>query len=304
MQRSSSITIRELAFMHKTLAGGVHALTSGSGPAIVCIAGWPQTAEAFLDVMDALSRNHRLLVLDPPGLGNSAPSTTGYDTQAISRLLMTAVESELGETTPYHLVGHDVGAWIAFSWAALQRSTVLSVTLMDATFFGFTPAMSFPPPYDANIKMWQFTFNRLPELPELLTAGRERVLLDWLFDNKAVHPERITKARRDIYVAAYSRPGAMSQGFAYYRAVLDSAQKNVQLYADEKLRIPVMALGGDHAAGEIMKSLPEQISTLTDLCRSVSLPDCGHYLMEEQPEACATTILDFIHAAEQSNQGT
>lgn len=286
---------------HKTLAGGVHALISNTTAAtsIVCIAGWPQTAESFLDIIEPLSRNHRLLVLDPPGIGQSAPSTEGYDTQTIAQLLAAAVRSELGETTRYHLVGHDVGAWIAFSWAALQRSAVLSLTIMDATFFGFTPAMSFPPPYDANIKLWQFAFNRLPELPEALTAGRERILLDWLFDNKAVHPQRITKDRRDIYVAAYSKPGAMSQGFAYYRAVLESAQENVRLYAENKLAIPVLALGGDHAAGEVMKSVPGQISTAASLNRSVSLSDCGHYLMEEQPGTCAAAILDFIRAAAQ-----
>ncbi|KAK7222348.1 hypothetical protein V2G26_010351 [Clonostachys chloroleuca] len=61
----------------KTLGSGVRALVAGKGPVIICVAGWPQTAESFLDILPALSENHRVLVLDPPGLGDSAPSSGG-----------------------------------------------------------------------------------------------------------------------------------------------------------------------------------------------------------------------------------
>ena len=59
---------------------------------------------------------------------------------------------------------------------------------------GLAPPRDFPLPFEVNKKLWQFSFNILPELPELLTRGRERELFDWLFNNKAVHPERITRA--------------------------------------------------------------------------------------------------------------
>jgi hypothetical protein len=36
------------------------------------------------------------------------------------------------------------------------------------------------------------SFNRLPDLPEVLTQGKERELLDWPFDNKAEYLSRIT----------------------------------------------------------------------------------------------------------------
>lgn len=169
---------------------------------------------------------------------------------------------------------------------------------MDATILGFVPEASFPLPYEANIKSFQFAFNRLPDLPEILTVGRERQLLDWLFDQKSVHPERITQARRDIYVNAYSRPGAMSRGFAYYRDFLASAEANQSAMAKELLDVPVMTVGGDHAAGEAMKPVPANVTKQMSLSRSVSLEDCGHYLMEEQPEACARAILDFISHTE------
>ncbi|KAL2201753.1 alpha/beta-hydrolase [Sarocladium strictum] len=282
----------------RILSSGLRALVAGHGPVIVCVAGWPQTAEAFLDVLPALSQEHKVFVLDPPGLGDSAPSSEGYDTQTVSKILQTAIRNEIGQSTRYHLVGHDVGAWIAFSWAALDRQHLRSVTLMDATILGFVPKSTFPLPYEANIKSFQFAFNRLPNLPEILTAGRERELLNWLFDQKSVHPERITQARRDIYVDAYSRPGAMSRGFAYYRDFIAGAEANQRAMAKELLNVPVLTVGGDHAAGEAMKPVPANVTKQTSLSRSISLEGCGHYLMEEQPEACARTILDFIRDIE------
>ena len=288
----------QTSYASKILAGGIRALIAGEGSIIVCIAGWPQTAEAFLDIVPALSQNHRVIVLDPPGLGSSAPSSKGYDTHTISSILIASIQEEIGPITRYHLVGHDVGAWIAFSWAAMEQRFLRSVTLMDATILGFVPPATFPLPYEANIKLWQFAFNRLPDLPEVLTSGRERELLDWLFDQKSVHPQRITQARRDIYVNAYSQPGAMTRGFAYYRDFLTSAEQNIQALAGKKLDIPVMTVGGDNAAGEAMKPVVGNVTTQTSASRSVSLEDCGHYLMEEQPEACVSVLLDFINTTE------
>ena len=82
--------------------------------------------------------------------------------------------------------------------------------------------------YDLNVKLWQFSFNTLPELPEILTHGRERELFDWLFQHKARHPDRISATHRDRYVTCYSKDGAMSHGFAYYRAVAESAAQNLE----------------------------------------------------------------------------
>ena len=70
-----------------------------------------------------------------------------------------------------------------------------------------------------NIKLWQFSFNRLPILPEITTHGKGKELLDWLFDRKAVHAQQITEERRAEYVAVYAAEGGMHRGFEYYRAV-------------------------------------------------------------------------------------
>ena len=84
----------------QVLAQGVRTLRGGSGPLVVLLPGWPQTAEAYDDLFPRLTAQHQVLALDPPGLGESAPSSEGYDTARISRTLAAAVEGvATGRTT-------------------------------------------------------------------------------------------------------------------------------------------------------------------------------------------------------------
>lgn len=275
-----------------TLGSGLHALAAGSGSPVVLLPGWPETAEAYNEVLPSLAERHHVLAIDPPGLGESSESTQGYDTGSISKQLEGAVRSST--PSPIHLVGHDVGAWIAYAWAAQFPERIRSLTLLDSALPGLAAPLSFPLPPEVNIKLWQFSFNTLPDLPEALTQGRERQLFDWLFERKAQHPERLTQARRDHYVECYSRPGAMSRGFAYYRAAARSASQNLA-FSKAKLQMPILALGGKSGVGDRLRMSME---SLGDHVEGGEIEDCGHYVMEEQPEVVSSRLLGFFKRVE------
>jgi pimeloyl-ACP methyl ester carboxylesterase len=218
----------DIKWQSNILKNGIHVYVGGKGSPIVLLPGWPETAEAYSKVFSALS-------VDPPGLGDSEASTVGYDIQVISGLLEECIRTVM--LSSYHLVGHDVGVWIAYACAAQFPDSVQSLTVLDCSFPWIAPPLLFLLPEEANVKLWQFSFNRLPDLPEVLTQGKERELLNWLFDNKAEYPSRITQAKRDRYVECYSRPGGMSNGFAYYRAVTTNMLQN-KGFLGKKLQIP------------------------------------------------------------------
>lgn len=271
-----------------TLPGGLHAFTGGvHEPAVVLLPGWPETAEAYSQVFGKLAAQYRVFAIDPPGLGESAP-VDDYDTGSVAQVLSRAVRTVAPEGI--HLVGHDVGGWIAYAWAAQFPEQVKSLTLLDNAAPGLNPPQSFPLPTEVNEKLWQFSFNMLPDLPETLTAGRERELFDWLFRHKAKRLDRIPQSNRDRYVQSYSRPGAMSRGFAYYRAVAKSALQN-QEFSKTKLTMPVLALGGESGMGGRLKASMESHALHVE---GGSIGDCGHYVLEEQPEMLAQSLIHFI----------
>jgi pimeloyl-ACP methyl ester carboxylesterase len=274
------------------LAGGIHGFTAGSGTPVILLPGWPETAEAYSQIFARLAERHQVFALDPPGLGKSDAATEGYDTANVAKVLASAVRIVTSQRI--HLVGHDVGGWIAYAWAAQFSENIKSLTLLDTAVPGTGAPQTFPLPPELNVKLWQFSFNTLQDLPEILTAGRERELFDWLFHQKSERLERIPQANRDRYVEAYATPGAMSRGFAYYRAVAESAKQN-QEFSKTKLSVPVLALGGSSATGDRLKSSMESLALHVE---GGVIEDCGHYVMEEQPEIVRERLLGFFEQVE------
>lgn len=207
-------------------------------------------------------------------------------------MLSAAVNTVTSERI--HLVGHDVGGWIAYAWAAQFREQVRSLTLLDTAVPGTGAPQSFPLSPELNVRLWQFSFNILPDLPEILTTRRERELFDWLFENKSERLERIPQANRDRYVEAYARPGAMGRGFAYYRAVAESAKQNKE-FSTRKLPMPVLAFAGRSATGDRLRASMEPLVLQVE---GGVIEDCGDYVMEEQPEIVARELLGFFNRVE------
>ena len=86
----------------------------------------------------------------------------------------------------------------------------------------------------------------------------------------------------------------MAQGFAYYRAVAQSAMRNVS-FGKTRLPMPVLALGGRSAGGDQLRRSMEAFAVRVE---GGEIDDCGHYMMEEQPEQVANRLLEFFKEVE------
>jgi pimeloyl-ACP methyl ester carboxylesterase len=234
-------------FTHRTASvNGIrlHYVIGGRGDAVVLLHGWPETWYTWRKVMPTLAQHYTVIAPDLPGLGDSEKPEGGYDMRTVAEVIHGLV-GKLGYNRIF-LVGHDVGTWIAYSYAAAHPNSVTRLVIMDAALPGVTPEQASELSREANLKTWQFAFNPLPELPEALVAGRERLFLSWFFRNKAANPASISETDINEYIRAYSAPGKMKAGFDYYRAVYDNIAQNKE-YAKTKLLMPVLALGGEKA---------------------------------------------------------
>ncbi len=99
---------------------------------------------------------------------------------------------------------------------------------------------------------------------------------------------------RERYVACYAKRGGMSQGFAYYRAAALSASQNAG-FGQHELQMPVLALGGSSGMGDKLKTMMEVLAVNVE---GSAIEDCGHYVMEEQPEVLADRLLAFFKDVE------
>ena len=259
---------------------------------MLLLPGWPQNWYAWRAMIPLLvSQHRRVVVLDPRGFGDSDKPASGYDLDTAAADVHGFIAAAgLARPGGIDIVSHDLGSWIAYAFASAYPDDVRRLVLSEATIPD--PTSSKPIPDDtANVKTWHFGFNRLPCLPEALVAGRERVFLDWLFDNKATHPTHIDAVARDEYARAFATPGAASAGFAYYRELFGAAGlKRMGERLAAPLTMPVLTVGAEGGVGELLNGSLQ--GAARDLHGAV-LAGCGHYLPEECPAAFASTIERF-----------
>jgi pimeloyl-ACP methyl ester carboxylesterase len=224
---------------------------------------------------------------DLPGLGESARPPS-YDKKSIAAQLAQMCE-QLGLGS-FHLVGHDWGGPSAFALACMAPQSIRTLTILDVTIPGIGPDIS------QGGRRWHHAFHMTPELPEALVAGREREYLGWFYREFCWQRSAIGEADVDVYVRSYAKPGAMRAGFEYYRALpQDKADNQALHHSGFRLPMPVLALGG--ARMEARGRGEEPLESLRAIASNVTggaIPDCGHFIPEEQPRLLAERLLGFF----------
>ncbi|MGW1835106.1 alpha/beta fold hydrolase [Streptomyces sp. NPDC002067] len=281
-------------FTHRWVdADGVrlHAVEGGrpNGPTVVLLAGFPQTWWAWRKVMPGLTHRFRVIAIDLPGQGHSERPERGYDTHTVATHVHAAVRA-LG-VPAYSLVAHDIGAWVAFSLALHFGDHLRGVALLDAGIPGITLPESIPTDPERAWKTWHFAFHTVPDLPETLLAGRERAYVGWFLKAKALSPGTFDDAELDHYAAAVAADGGLRACLAYYRDAAESARKNREALARRHLTVPVLGISGSHGS---VPDMAAAIGPWADNTTGIVVPDAGHFIPDEQPEAVAAAITDFI----------
>jgi len=59
-----------------------------------------------------------------------------------------------------------------------------------------------------------------------------------------------------------------------------------------KLKMPVLAFGGEATFGPMIGTV---IRCVADNVEDAIIPDCGHWITEEQPQATTDLVVDFLH---------
>jgi pimeloyl-ACP methyl ester carboxylesterase len=266
----------------KTEGATIHVRVGGSGPAVVLIHGFGDTGDMWAPLAAALAKEHTVVVPDLRGMGRSSQPATGYDkkTQAGDiREVLTALKLDAAD-----IVGHDIGTMVAYAYAARYPDKTTRLVVMDAPVPGI-------PPWDQIVRspaLWHFSFGGRDA--ERLVAGRERIYLDRFWNEFAGDPSKVDEATRKYYTKFYAKPGAMRAAFAQFLSIPTDAEDNVKSMAT-KLTMPVLAVGGAKSFGANEAAVMRNAATnVTELV----VPDAGHWLMEEQPEATVKAVTSFL----------
>jgi len=261
----------------------LHVRSGGAGPAVLLLHGYGETGDMWAPMAADLARDHTVVVPDLRGMGLSAKPAGGFDkkTQGVD---MAGVLDALS-IDKVDLVTHDIGIMVGYAFAAQYPSRVTRYVLIDAPLPGVGPWEEIL----KNPLLWHFRFGG-PDM-ERLVEGRERIYLDRFYNELSADPKKIDEATRNHYAALYARPHAMHDAFEQFKAFTQDAADNKTLLAKGKLKMPVLALGAGSSFGEGMGV--ELRFAAADVTTGI-VPDSGHWIMEENPQATTRLVLDFL----------
>jgi pimeloyl-ACP methyl ester carboxylesterase len=242
--------------------------------------------------MPALAaEGRRVVAVDLPGSGASDKPAGGYDKKSLAATMCGLVRALGYERVD--IAGHDVGAMVAFSFAANHPGVARRVALLDMVHPDpFLYGIPILPPPNVEAFPWWFAFNQVQGLPEALLAGRARYLVDWVVDTFAGDPASVSAHDRAVYAHAYNKPQAIRSSNCWYQTF---GQDIADLAGYAKTSVPLYAicsnLGGNNPyAAHIAQVLPtEGTDTRVEV-----LAGSGHFLAEEKPVELTAMLTGFF----------
>jgi pimeloyl-ACP methyl ester carboxylesterase len=252
----------------------------------VLLHGFGTTGDMWAPLAAALVPDHTVIVPDLRGLGLSSKPSRAYDKKTQSRDVAGVMDA-LGVSRA-DFVTHDIGNMVGYAFAAGYPDRVTRFVPIDAPLPGVGPWEQIV----QDPRMWQFGFGG-PDM-ERLVSGRERIYLDRFWNEFSLDPKRFDEAKRQHYAALYAMPGAIRAGFAQFAAFSQDVVDNKGFLAKGKLRMPVLAIGGEASFGSMMATVMRFAAT--DVQEAI-VPASGHWIMEENPLATTKLVTDFLKSS-------
>jgi len=270
---------------HTAVVDGLklHYLTAGQGPTVILLHGYTQTSRMWRPIIPLLAEKFTVIAPDLPGIGDSDIPTNGLDMKTAA-IRIHGLAKSLG-VTKARVVGHDIGLMVAYAYAAQFPQETEKLIVMDA----FLPGVAGWEAVYNNPGIWHFRFNG--PTPEKLVQGRERIYFDYFWNDFAADKTRsLPEADRAAFTAAYSRPGRMHAGWEYFVSFQQAAKDFAEL-SKTKLTMPVLAIGGEKANGQV---LGEQMKIVATNATMIVLRNTGHWVMEESPKETIDALMKFL----------
>ena len=261
----------------------LHYTTGGHGPSLILLHGYAETSRMWNPILPVLGEKFTIIAPDLPGIGDSEIPASGLDMKTAA-IRIHALARSLG-VEKARVVGHDIGLMVAYAYAAQFPAEVEKLVVMDA----FLPGVGDWEAVYNNPGIWHFRFNG--PTPEALVQGRERIYFAYFWNDLAADKTRsLPQPDREAYIAAYSRPGRMRAGWAYFVSFQQAAKDFAQL-SETKLTMPVLSIGGDKSLGDF---LAQQMKLVASDLTTVVLKNTGHWILEENPKETTDALVKFL----------
>jgi pimeloyl-ACP methyl ester carboxylesterase len=267
----------------------IHYAIGGTGEPVFLLHGVPKTMSYWRHVVPLLTPHCTVVAVDNRGFGGSERPPAGYDTATMAGDV-AELATHLG-FDQFRVAGEDWGAAIAYAVAAFHRPRVRQLVFQETLLPGLAGGEPDPllAPDDGRTG-WHFSFFSVPNLPELLLAGRERPFWTYFARRQMWDPSALTEDDIDEMVRSVEQPGGTRAILEMYRMRAVDAEQNRPHYASP-ISCPVLAVGGEAYLGD---QVSRQLARVASDVRGVVIGESGHNIALENPRSLALAYLDFF----------
>ncbi len=268
----------------------MHYVRAGHGSELVVLLhGFPEFWYSWRYQIPALAEHFTVIAPDLRGYNETEKPRGGYEIRSLVQDIVDLIAALGFEKV--HLVGHDWGGMIAWSLAIarpelLERLAVLNLPHPAV----FTAALRGN--WRQLLRSWYMAFFQLPWLPEAVMRLNQYVLLEQTMRGMAIEKSHFTDQDMHIFQQALARPGALTASLNYYRALPRGSQG---LYKGTGMRVqlPTLLIWGENDTA-LGKELTYGTERYVPDLRIRYVPNCGHFVHEEQPELVNGYLLEFL----------
>ncbi|MEI9918552.1 MAG: alpha/beta hydrolase [Bacteroidota bacterium] len=261
----------------------IHYVIGGQGEPLLLVHGFGQNWYMWNRLLPELSKHFTVIAPDLRGVGESGRPASGYDKKTMATDLHELMKS-LGYSK-INLAGHDIGLMVAYAYAAQYQDDVKKLALLDAVLPGIEPVWS-----QTRASAWWWGFFGFPVSGELV-AGKERLFFTNFWPTAGHGFEGFTKEETDEFVRAYAANGGPTSAFRWFANFPNDAKDNLEL-SKIKLKMPVLTLGAEYAAGPV---LGKQVELVATNVKEVKITNSGHWIVQQQTEQVLKAFKEFFN---------
>jgi len=291
-------------------ANGVilHAVSRGSGKTMLFLHGFPEFWYLWRRQLEDFGRDHLAVAVDLRGY-NLSDRPTEIGAYATGELVadVKAMLDHLCGGEPAILVGHDWGGAVAWTFALAHPEYLERLVIVNAPHPAvFLRELSTSEEQRAASSYMHFF--RRPDAEERLSSNGYQPMLDIVFGGSP-RPEASTEEDRQAYLEAWRRPGGLTGGLNFYRAMpagppRDNAEAAATAaYLEQMLatrsyevKVPTLVIWGMLGTALLPGNLDGLEDFVPDL-RIHRIADGSHWVINEQPEVITTAIRKFLDEA-------
>jgi pimeloyl-ACP methyl ester carboxylesterase len=275
----------------------------GEGPLVVLCHGFPELGYSWRKQIPVLARaGYRVLAPDMRGYGaSSAPQE--IDAYNVVELCgdMCGLLDSVGERAAV-FIGHDWGANVVWGMSLLHPERVRGVAALSVPFVPRAPAAPIPiMRRHLGEDFYNVWFQEPGVADEVLGRDVQRTLLVTLARAPTAEaaegppperPEWISEDELAVYVEAFERTG-FTGGLNWYRNI-DRNWELMEPVAERHVVQPAMFLTGER--DPVRGFMPAEVmgGWVDDLRASVAVPEVGHWVQQQAPEAVNEALLAFL----------